>query len=334
MSLVPTAFQQARHRARKRAGAVVIRSLFEGAARALVDFPLARPGFHDIEVTRDVPYLGSGLAAHTYDVWRPKDLKGPLPLLFYVHGGAFRALSKDTHWIMALAFARRGLCVVVPNYRLAPQHRFPAAAEDAAVALRHAVDHADHFGADKKCVVLAGESAGANVVMGLAVGKSWGCDAPHLKPIADIDVQAVVAACGVFQVGDGGRFLRADPKLHWFYDDRFQELADYLPLQDGKPCEHDLASPLLLVEREGGPCHPVPPMFLPVGGGDLLKDDHDRMERALRRHGVSVSAPVYGNEVHAFHAFIWRKEARRCWADTADFLRGAGVPLREPPPVL
>jgi acetyl esterase len=329
MSVVARSFD----RARKRAGAVAIRSLFQGAARAFVDVPIARPGWHDLVVDRDVPYLGTGLAAHTYDVWRPKDAKGPLPLCCYVHGGAFRALSKDTHWIMALAFARRGMCVVLPNYRLAPQHRYPAAHEDTALALRHVLDHKERWGVDDKNVVLAGESAGANIVMGLAVGQAWARPEPHLRPIADVDIKAVVAACGVFQVGDPTRFHTRYPDFHWFYRDRCQELTEFLPLRDGVPFDDELASPLLLIEKEA-PQKKVPPMFLPVGGGDFLIDDHERMERALQRHGVDVAAPVYGKEVHAFHAFIWRREARRCWTDTADFLRAHGVPLREPPPVL
>ena len=274
-------------RVRKRAGGLLLRSLFEGSSRAFRDFPLSKPAAHGLEVIRDVPYTSSGLAAHSYDVWRPQQTDAerakspPLPLVFYIHGGAFRILSKDSHWIMALAFARRGMCVVLPNYRLAPQHRYPEPIADCALALRHAVDNAERWGADPACVVIAGESAGANLAMGLAVGQAWGRDEAHLRPIHDVNIKAVAAACGVFQVGDGGRFRRADPTLHWLFDDRFHELSDYLPLRDGKPHDDELASPLLLVEREA-PVRPVPPMFLPCGGGDLLKDDHARMERALR----------------------------------------------------
>ena len=238
MSLAPPL-----HRARKKAGAVAVRSFFKGAARAARGLPIARPEWHDVVVTRDVPYLGTGLAAHTYDVWRPRSATGRLPLCFYVHGGAFRALSKDTHWIMGLAFARRGMAVCLPNYRLAPQHRYPAAHEDAALALRHVVDHADHHGVDRDCVVVAGESAGANIAVGLTVGKAWQRDEPHLRPIVDVDIKAVVAACGVFQVGNPDRFSDIDPDFHWFYRDRCQELQDFLPLRNGVPHDDELASP-------------------------------------------------------------------------------------------
>ena len=53
-----------------------------------------------------------------------------------MHGGAFQSLSKDTHWLMGLAFARRGYVVFSINYRLAPKHRFPAGLQDACTAAR------------------------------------------------------------------------------------------------------------------------------------------------------------------------------------------------------
>lgn len=317
---------------RKKLGGLAIRSFFEGTARALRDVPIARPETHDIEVTRDVAYLPTGLAAHTYDVWRPKNATGPLPLCFYIHGGAFRALSKDTHWIMALAFARRGMVVVLPNYRLAPDHPYPAAPEDVAAALRHAVDHNDRFGIDVDHVVVAGESAGANLALHTALGRAYARPEPHLQSIADIDIKAVVAACGVFEVGRAERFVEIDPQLPWFFRDRCSELAAYLPRERGVAVDGEGPSPLLLVERRA-PSLPLPPVFLPVGGGDFLKDDHARMERALLRWGGVAESRVYGRELHAFHAFVWRKEARRCWADIAAFLRGQGIALREPPPV-
>ena len=93
-------------------GAFVVDNFFRIASRAGRLHPHARPARHHVEVIRDIPYLeGSKLPEHRLDVWRPTDKKGPFPVLLYVHGGGFRILSKDTHWIMALAFARRGFVV-------------------------------------------------------------------------------------------------------------------------------------------------------------------------------------------------------------------------------
>jgi acetyl esterase len=230
--------------------------------------------------------------------------------------------------------ARRGFVVVVPNYRLAPKHRFPAGSADAADALAWAVDHAERFGADPGTVVLAGESAGANIVMGLITGRCFDVAAPWLDVIRDVEIAAAMPACGVFQVGDPDRFRRSTPSFSWFLDDRVQELVDWLPRRGGVPVEDPIASPLPFLETRPQPTIRVPPLFLPVGGGDFLVDDHVRMVRALQAIGVDAELEIYGREPHAFQAFIWRREARRFWRDSADFLRRHGVPVREPPPVL
>ena len=115
-----------------------------------------------IEVIRDVSYCDSGKHAHLLDVFRPESAS-PLPIVLYVHGGGFSMLSKDTHHFMAMAFARRGYLVFNVNYRLAPKHPYPAALEDVSLAYRWTVEHAAEFGGDTSRLVLAGESAGANV---------------------------------------------------------------------------------------------------------------------------------------------------------------------------
>lgn len=319
--------------ARKVAGAKAIRGFFHAAAGSVKHVPLADPARHDVEVIRDVAYLQTGLGEHTYDVYRPKHRRGPLPMVLYAHGGAFRALSKDTHWIMGLAYARRGFVVVVPNYRLAPAHRYPAGSADVVAALRHALDHRQRWDFDPDQVVLAGESAGANISLGIAVAQGWDLPAAHIDPIRTLRFRAVVAACGVFQVEDPGRFRRKDPGFHWFFNDRVHELPSWLPHHHGAPVVDPVASPLAHVEQHA-PTRPVPPIFLPVGGGDFLLDDHERLARALNRHGVDHVMKVYGSEPHAFHAFVWREQAQACWRDTADFLRRHGdLVVWEPPPV-
>ena len=110
---------------------------------------------------------------HLLDIYIPRSLSpdlvpgrdpavyaAPHPVVLYIHGGAFRILSKDTHWVMALAFARRGFLVFSINYRLAPRHPFPAALQDAAAALQFVSQKAGDYQGDLRRLVLAGESAG------------------------------------------------------------------------------------------------------------------------------------------------------------------------------
>src|SRR5262245_12055616 len=96
-------------RLRRETGALMIDNFFRGISRAGRLHPGARLERHRVELVRDVPYRDSALAEHRLDIYRPLDApeRGGLPIVLYVHGGGFRILSKETHWIMALAFARR-----------------------------------------------------------------------------------------------------------------------------------------------------------------------------------------------------------------------------------
>lgn len=316
---------------RKRMGAKIVSRAFERAAQLGRLVPAAHPERHGLELIANQRYLNDDVREHALDVYRPTGAAPPggWPVVFYVHGGAFRSLSKDTHWIMGLAFARRGFVVALPNYRLAPKHRFPAHLEDTAAALKYVVEHAREWGGDPTRIIFAGESAGANLITSLACCIAYERDEPYARMVRDLNVEplAVLAACGIFEVTQArSRYQERFGKMNWFFEDRYSEIEEgYAALDDdGAVVPHDLVNPLSLLEREA-PKRKLPPFFLPVGYFDHLKDDHARMERVLKRLGVDVEAPVYPGEIHAFHAFIFRKNARKCWQDHFDFLHKRGV---------
>ncbi|MCS6798366.1 MAG: alpha/beta hydrolase [Myxococcota bacterium] len=310
-----------RDRLRRRVGAVLVDGFFESAARLGRLHPLARPERHGVEVIRDIPYRATGSPAHRLDVWRPRDRAGLLPCVLYLHGGGFRILSKDSHWIMGLAFARRGYVVLMPNYRLAPAHPFPAAPEDAAAAWSWLLREAPRYGGDPSRVIVAGESAGANLATVLAVSACWSRPEPYARLVYETGVvpRAVVAACGLLQVSDPDRFARRKPHLPAWLRDRIDEVHDAY-LARSRAEMRDLADPLCILERAGPPDRPLPPFFAPVGTADPLLDDTRRLAEALRVRGVPGEARYYPGEAHAFHAFVARRAARRCWLDTYRFL--------------
>jgi acetyl esterase len=285
---------------------------------------MAQPQRHGVEVLKDIPYAEGGGRDHLLDVYRPARRDGPLPVVLYVHGGGFRILSKDTHWLMGLAFARRGYVLFNINYRLAPEHRFPAAVQDACKAFSWVVHNSERYGGDlSKRWVLAGESAGANLVTGLAVSACFERPEPWARQVYETGrvPDSVIAGCGMLQASDAERFSR-QRKLPDWVSDRLEEVTasylgpEYIDRQSGE----DLADPLCLLERDSPPARDLPRFFAPVGTRDPLIDDTRRLERALARRGVTCEARYYRGEVHAFMAFIWRKQARRCWADTFRFL--------------
>ncbi len=309
-------------RVRRRLGAAVTDGFFLGAATGFGLSPLASPRLYSVEVERHVPYRRTGQPAHRLDVYRPRGASGPMPVVFYLHGGGFRFMSKDTHWVFGLAYARRGYLVVNVDYHLAPRHRFPAAVEDISSAWQWLVANAERLGADLSRVVVAGESAGANLSSVLALMTSSRRDEGYARDAFDTGVspRAVVAACGLFEVSRPERYGRHGA----FLRDRIEEVtAAYLHgVRLADPRTLDLANPLVALEEGRVRLdRPLPPFFLPCGTWDLLVADTRRMLAALQANGSKRSeAREYARGPHAFHAFVVTPQARRCWKDTFAFL--------------
>lgn len=319
-------------RARVKAGALVADNFFRGLARVGRLHPKSHPSRHNVEVVaRDVPYRpGDGGNDHLFDVWRPKGVTGPLPIVFYVHGGAFRILSKDTHWIMALAYARQGYLVFNVSYRLAPRHPFPAAVEDVCEAWRVCMQRAAEWGGDPSRVIVAGESAGANLVTTLTMATCYRRAEPFARAVFDLGIvpSACVPMCGIFQVSDTARFARRR-RIPRFIADRLEEVTEsYLfGHEHARPEELELADPLVVLERGDRPTRALPPFFTAVGTRDPLLDDTRRLEAALKQLGVVCEAHYYPGELHAYHAIIFRPAARDTWRRTFSFLQRYVAPV-------
>ncbi len=302
-----------------RASASVVDGFFSSMSKFGRALPAANPDRHGVEIIRNLSYGPHG-DANLLDIWRPKDPKGPLPVVLYIHGGGFRSLSKDSHWIMALVLARRGYLVATINYRLSPKHAYPCHIQDACAAWLWTLENVAQHGGDPSQMVIAGESAGANLAMALTVACCYPRPEPWAQAVFDAGVvpRAIAPACGLFQVSDMLRYKRAG------LSNRFSQavLTDcedcYLPNEEQR-ANPGLADPVCIIEQDP-PTRPLPPSFLPVGGKDPLVEDNRRLARALTARGVDVLEQEYPGEPHAFHALVFRKAARQCWRDMLAFL--------------
>lgn len=326
---------------RKRVGGLLFEHGLTGIAYLGRLHPRAQPRRHGLERLRNIAYLPSGRVEHHLDIYRPTQplpaserdgswtqYEPPYPVVLYIHGGAFRILSKDTHWVMGLAFARRGFLTFNINYRLGPHHPFPAALEDACAALEFVVREAARYGGDPTRLVVAGESAGANLALALSLltavrsRESWAERVHNLGIVPKV----VVPMCGILQVSDTERFGRRRPLPAWIKD-RLGEVADaYL---GSSTHESQLyADPLVALEQLAEGSHegslraerPLPAVFASVGTRDPLLDDTRRLEQALRRLEVPHAVRYYPGELHAFQALAYREQAQRCWQETYAFL--------------
>lgn len=305
-------------RARQKAGGKTVQAFFQGVSAAGRAHPKARRALGALEIIRDVPY--GPLPVHTLDVYRPRELDGPAPAVLYIHGGGFRILSKDTHWLMGITFARMGAIVFSINYRLAPKHPYPAAVQDACQAAAWLQRHAADFGADPDRIAIAGESAGANLACSVGVAAAWKRPEPWAAEVFDAGLRprALFPACGMLQVSDVERLIRRKPKISRFVQDRMFETAHgYL----GSATDTALADPLLILESDAEPDRPIAPMFIPCGTRDPLLDDSRRLAAACARRGVAHELRIYPGGIHAFHAFAFVPSAVECWRHHGAFFQ-------------
>ncbi|ATW02904.1 hypothetical protein CHN51_04680 [Sphingorhabdus sp. YGSMI21] len=113
--------------------------------------------------------LGLGL-----NIWTPETLADePLPVVVFIYGGGWRAGAKDQYAFAGRALANRGYMVVLPDYRLFPNTRFPGFLEDSAKALAWVHDNIATHGGDPERIFLSGQSAGAYNAMMLALDRQW-----------------------------------------------------------------------------------------------------------------------------------------------------------------
>ena len=221
----------------------------------------------------------------------PGNTAGPVPAIAYYHGGGHVIGSLDTHDLIA-----RNLCagatalVASVDYRMGPEHRFPAAVEDCFAALRWLHGNAASLGADPTRLGVHGDSAGANLaaVMALMARDAGGPDLrlqSLVYPVADYTLES--ASYGKFAEGYG---LLTRAAMVWFQEHYLRSPAD---AQDWR------ASPIKAANFAG-----VAPAIIVTAECDVLHDDGERYAEALRRAGVAVEYREYPGMIHGFFGMV------------------------------
>jgi len=210
----------------------------------------------------------------------------PQPLLVYYHGGGWVIGDLDTHDGVCRFLADHGGCRVLSiDYRLAPEHPFPAPLEDALAAFEWAAEHADELGADPERIAVGGDSAGANLSAAVCLRTRDG-DGP--RPAMQLLLYPPTDAAGG-QVSrelfaEGFLLTRAD--MQWFED-------HYLP--DG--CDHE--DPRVSMMRAAN-VSGLPPAYLATAGFDPLRDEGEIYAERMREAGVKVVLRRHPGLIHGF----------------------------------
>jgi acetyl esterase len=291
------------------------------AAAGLVDhLPRMKQRMATTRLIEDQEYARHGRTRLKLDILQPNG-PGPHPVVMYLHGGAFAVGSKRTHRALAAAYASQGYLVFNVDYRLAPQHPFPAAVQDACSAWLWVTEHAGRHGGDKSRIALAGESAGANLALSVVLACCTPRPEAFAAPLFEHGVRPAAALlyCGFLQTSAPTRYRRAGVSA---LAARIAEDAarSYLGRSADHPDPaHAMADPLCIVESMHAPSR-LPPLFIAAGLDDPVAADSQRLERALMRLQSPCSAHYYAGETHAFHVMFWRANAIRCWRDSFEFL--------------
>ncbi len=221
--------------------------------------------------------------------YAPRELGDPHPLLVYYHGGGFTYGDLETHdGVCRILCRHAGAHVLAVDYRLAPEHPFPAAVEDARAALRWAFENASGLGADPARVGVGGDSAGGNlaaVVSQLAARDGGPAPALQLLIYPATDFSRRRRSRELF--GEG--FLLTNSEMDWFE-------TNYL----GAERSHALdprASPLLGEDLSG-----LAPAYVVTAAFDPLRDEGEEYAAALRRAGTPVTLRRFPGFIHAFIA--------------------------------
>jgi acetyl esterase len=251
-----------------------------------------------------VPGPGGPIAGRIYAPIRGQ----PLPALLYMHGGGWVVGDLDSHDSFCRALARRAGCLVLSvDYRLAPEHRFPAAAEDAWAGLVWLHEHAATIGVDPDLIAVVGDSSGGNLA---AVVARWAIERGGPRVAAQVLIYPVTnfdfETASYSQWATGYGLTRETMRWYWA-----QYLAD--PSEGASPD----ASPLRAGDLSG-----LAPALVITCGLDPLGSEGSAYAGALSAAGVPVE---HIHEADMIHGYIRMagviSRARKSWADCARFLR-------------
>ncbi|MFL6154907.1 MAG: alpha/beta hydrolase [Marmoricola sp.] len=234
-----------------------------------------------------------------------------VPTLLFIHGGGHGLGTIDSHDGACRALAERsGVQVLSIEYRLAPEHPFPAAVDDCFAAYQWLVKNADSISADPTRLAVGGDSAGGNLAAATAL-QAAEAGLPLAFQLLIYPVTDFVNRSRSRELFDGGPFYLEKPgmdKLHRWY------LPD--PAMDGAP----LASVLLRTEFPPG----LAPAFVATAGFDPLRDEGEAYAKLLAEQGVQVELKRYPSMIHGFFNIVGAgRECRANALDIADRLKVA-----------
>lgn len=278
---------------------MVIRMMF-GRSDRKRDKHLKTP--ESVTVQRDIPYAEGGMD-HLLDIAKPRDAAGKLPVIVSVHGGGYVYGSKEVYQYYAANLAENGFAVVNFNYRLAPEHQFPAQLEDINSVLCWLAVHNEEYGFDLNNVFVVGDSAGAQLASHYLT--IW--SNPEFARLFSFQtpkrvcIRATALNCGMYTIQPGEQLF-------------LDYLGNHISLDDPRLDVHSNITTAF------------PPAFVMTSQYDFLRNEAKPMYEFLLAAGVPAVYRLYGQKEqkymgHVFHCNLNLAEAKQCNKDECDFFK-------------
>ena len=292
--------------------AYALRTVFNTAGRLgsrALNFGLAR----DLDVLRDLPYGPE--TEQRMDIFRPRSPEpGDLPVLVYFHGGGWISADKTIYDGIAAVLSKNGFLTFNVNYRLAPGNRFPAPLQDAAGAMAWIDENASRYGGNRSIIVLAGDSAGAQIASWYASSlyeETLSARAQIPNSVPKVPVKGLLLFYGVY---DFDTVLNAPFPFIRTYARSFLG-AD----REAYAAHSATASPSRHISAD------LPPVFLCAGESDGLFAQSRAYADALENCGARYRTLFFSDAYRANHGFLffrWLQSSKIAFAVAGEFLRG------------
>jgi len=233
-----------------------------------------------------IPAPHGAIPARIYRPKQPRLQDGLAPALVFFHGGGWVIGDLDSHDVVCRQLADAGALVVIAiDYRLAPEHKFPAAIDDAIAATKWIAANARELGIDASRLSIGGDSAGGNLAAVVALAARDG-DGPKLAG------QVLIYPAVDFAMTHGSHsepetsVLLTHNVIRWFRDHYLNGTADI----------HDWRASPARAEKLAG----LPPAYVLTAGADPLRDEGNEYAARLKQAGVPVTYKHFPGQFHGF----------------------------------
>ncbi len=258
-----------------------------------------------------IPSPTGSIAARVYTPLQLRQANGLAPGLVFFHGGGWVIGNLDSHDVVCRKLADEGqLIVIAVDYRLAPEHKFPAAVDDAIAATKWIAANAKQLGIDAARLTVGGDSAGGNLAAVVAIAARDG-NGPAIAG------QVLIYPATDFTMTHPSHrepetsVLLTHSVIRWFRDHYLNGSAD---IDDWR------ASPARVRSMAG-----LPPAYVLTAGADPLRDEGDEYARRLKEAGVPVTYRTFPGQFHGFFTMgKLLQQANLAAADIGAWLKAMG----------